>query len=356
MGDTNPTDEDDVFPIDRYPDPVMKYTVEDGEPEIKAVNDAFESMFGPLSSRVPVRTVIERVGISVSDTSREFLDDLDGDDLFLANVETVAANYCARVLPPTGDTDGFVFLIDDAVIDRDASAMYSGSDQGGIEGGTDRSRQNGDRQTRDTEFDVDRVASVLSHDLRNPLDVAKARLRAARETGADEHFDHVEKAHERMERIIEDVLTLSRETRCIDPDETVDLRAVVEEAWETVETGGATLTIADELAKTVADGDRIERLFENLFRNAVEHGEHPAVTVGSLEEAATGLYVADDGPGIPREDRSVIFEPGYSSRDHGTGLGLSIVKRIVESHGWTIELKNQDSGARFEIREMGFRS
>jgi signal transduction histidine kinase len=352
MNSITPTDRDDTFPIDRYPDPIIDYTVDDGVPEVEAVNEAFESAFGPISPGSPVRTIVERAGISTPDASRDFLDHLEGADVRLVNVETAANGYRARVLPPTDGIDGYVFLIDEGSIDRDASRASSGAGRPPHEGNTARSEPKRGGSDWDDEFDIDRVASVLSHDLRNPLDVAKARLRAARETGADEHFDHVEKAHERMERIIEDVLTLSRGAEYIEPDDAIELRTVLESAWETVETGSATLTIADGLPMMVADGDRLERLLENLFRNAVEHGDQPAVTVGALDGTTTGFYVADDGPGIPPEDHSVIFEPGYSSRDHGTGLGLSIVKRIAEAHGWTIDVRNEGSGVRFEIRGM----
>lgn len=352
MDDLNPTDEGGVFPIDRHPDPVINYTIKDGKAKVKATNRAFETVFGPVTPGTSVQTVVERANISIRNTSDEFIDYVEGDDSFIGNVETADNGYQARVLPPTNEARGYIFLIDHETIDRDASAVFSctGRERPGGKNGS--SKPNEGPEDRGGGFDIDRVASVLSHDLRNPLDVAKARLRAARETGVDEHFDHVEKAHGRMERIIEDVLTLSRGAEYIEPDDTVDLQTVVESAWETVETGSATLTITDELPSTVADRDRIERLFENLFRNAVEHGDNPAVTVGSLDDVATGFYVADDGPGIPSEAHSVVFEPGYSSHDHGTGLGLSIVKRIAESHGWTIEVKNKASGARFEVRGM----
>ena len=351
MNGTDPDGRDGAFPIDRYPDPVMRYTVRDGVPAAEAINGAFESAFGPVSSGTPVRAVLGRARVSVSERSRDFLTRLVGEDFFTDGVETVNGRYCVRVLSPTDDTDGFVFFIDREAISGDTSEAGSDADRERLGTKSEDSEREENSRERGTEFDIDRVASVLSHDLRNPLDVAKARLRAARETGADEHFDHVERAHERMERIIEDVLTLSRGPEHIDPDGTTELRAVVESAWETVETGDATLTVKDELPTAVADGDRIERLFENLFRNAVEHGDRPTVTVGTLDGATTGIYVADTGPGIPSGDRSAIFRPGYSSRDRGTGLGLSIVKRIAESHGWTIEAKNS-AGARFEIRGM----
>jgi anti-sigma regulatory factor (Ser/Thr protein kinase) len=356
MNSSNPADREEAFPIDRYPDPVCEYTIEDEGPEVEAINQAFESVFGSVTPGVPVRTIVEQAGISIPDASHEFLDYLEGDDVFLEKVETVNNGYCARILPPIDETHGYILLIDRELINRDDSVSFSHASREPPEGDTDNAKPTKDSSGLDNEFDVNRVASVLSHDLRNPLDVAKARLQATRETGADEHFDHVVRAHERMERIIEDVLTLSRGAEYIEPDDTVDLQTVVESAWATVETGSATLTISDELPTAVADEDRTERLFENLFRNAVEHGNHPAITVGSLNDAGTGVYVTDDGPGIPSGEQSVIFEPGYSSHDHGTGLGLSIVKRIVESHGWTIEVKSENSGARFEIRGMGVRS
>jgi len=105
-----------------------------------------------------------------------------------------------------------------------------------------------------------------------------------------------------------------------------------------------------EVMASVEPREIRRRLFENLFRNAVEHGDGPVVTVGRLDNSECGFYVADDGPGIPSEERENVFEPGYSSHEHGTGLGLSIVKRIAECHDWTVEAKNGCAGGRFEFR------
>jgi signal transduction histidine kinase len=89
-------------------------------------------------------------------------------------------------------------------------------------------------------------------------------------------------------------------------------------------------------------------LFENLFRNAVNHGGgEVTVTIG---EIADGFYVADDGAGIPDDERDDIFEAGYSTADGGTGFGLAIVKEVVEAHGWEIRVTDSEmGGARFEI-------
>jgi signal transduction histidine kinase len=92
-------------------------------------------------------------------------------------------------------------------------------------------------------------------------------------------------------------------------------------------------------------------LFENLIRNAVEHGgADVTVTVGPL---ADGIFIADDGPGIPAEKRADVFASGYTSRENGAGLGLAIVATSAKAHGWGInDADSDDGGARFEITGM----
>jgi signal transduction histidine kinase len=94
-------------------------------------------------------------------------------------------------------------------------------------------------------------------------------------------------------------------------------------------------------------------VFENLFRNAVEHGgEDVTVRVGRAGEDC--IYVEDDGPGIPADDRDAVFEPGHTSATGGTGFGLTIIKRIAEAHGWEITVTDgRDGGARFEFDTTG---
>jgi len=101
-----------------------------------------------------------------------------------------------------------------------------------------------------------------------------------------------------------------------------------------------------------ANPDRLRRLFENLFRNALEHGSPAAtVTVGTLDDVdADGFYVADDGTGIPADAHDSVFDPGYTTADDGTGFGLSIVRRISDAHGWEVDVTgSDDGGARFEF-------
>jgi signal transduction histidine kinase len=199
---------------------------------------------------------------------------------------------------------------------------------------------------------LSQFASIISHDLRNPLNVAQGHVDLLRDEVDNEHLDTVANAHERMENIIEDVLELARHGETIGETEPCDLRLVAEESWATVDTADATLEFGADL-DFEGDRDRLVQLFENLFRNAVEHGgESVTITVGALDDRS-GFFVADDGPGIPAEDREAVFEPGHTTTADGTGFGLAIVKNIVEAHGWTISVTDSESGgARFEIEDI----
>ena len=197
---------------------------------------------------------------------------------------------------------------------------------------------------------LDQFASMISHDLRNPLNVASGRLAIAREECDSEHLEAAATAHARMEELIEEVLTLAQQGQPIDETGTVDLSAVAAQCWKVVETTGAELVTEDDLT-LIADVDRLQQLLENLFRNAIEHGSGDVtIRVGTID-GDDGFYVADDGPGIPPEDREQVFESGYTTADEGTGFGLAIVKEIADAHGWIITItESADGGAQFEIR------
>jgi PAS domain S-box-containing protein len=196
---------------------------------------------------------------------------------------------------------------------------------------------------------LDEFASIVSHDLRNPLNVAEGRVELAQQDCESPHLDGVARAHDRIRGLIEDLLILARQGKSIDEQETVDLASTVDQCWQTVETADASLFVETE--RTVqADANRLRQLLTNLFRNAIEHaGDDVTVTVGDLD-TREGFYVADDGPGIDSGEREAVFETGYSTADEGTGFGLNIVQEIAEAHEWTIEIADSETaGARFEI-------
>jgi PAS domain S-box-containing protein len=204
-----------------------------------------------------------------------------------------------------------------------------------------------ERQVRRKNEQLEEFADIVSHDLRNPLEVATGRLDLARAECETEHHEALGRALDRMEALIDDLLTLAREGTARGDVEPVDLGRTVDRCRETVDTGEATLV--NEAEQTVrADPSRLRQALANLVRNATEHGG-PAVTVrvGDLDG---GFYVADDGPGIPEENRDRVFETGWSDAANGTGLGLGIVRQIAVAHGWEVAVTESDAGgARFEI-------
>ena len=199
---------------------------------------------------------------------------------------------------------------------------------------------------------LENFANVVSHDLRNPLNVATGHLELAREEHDSDNLETVGAAHDRMEVLIADLLVLGQQGEPVGEMEPVDVAALCRDCWASVET--ESLSSHFEVERTIrADASRLKQIFENLFRNAVEHGgDDVTVTVGGL---ADGFYVEDDGPGIPESKRGDIFKVSYSTTDEGTGYGLSILEEIVEAHGWNIVVREgTDGGARFEITGVEF--
>ena len=234
--------------------------------------------------------------------------------------------------------------------------------------GTDISEQKQrERELERQNERLDAFASVVSHDLRNPLNVAQGRLDLAREECDNDNLDVVSDAHDRMSALIDDLLTLSRQGEPVGATEPVDLGSVSKGCWGTVSTTDASLHVETE-RRIRADPSRLRQLFENLYRNSAEHGStsnqtesddsvahagpEVTVTVGDIE---TGFYVEDDGPGIPETDRDEVFDAGYSTTETGTGFGLRIVKEVAEAHGWEVAVtEGADGGARFEITGVTF--
>lgn len=199
---------------------------------------------------------------------------------------------------------------------------------------------------------LDSFAGRLAHELRNPLTVISSRLALARETGDEEHFDHLERSLNRMERLIDDLLVLARGGEVHIDTRSVNLGTMATVCWEVIRSPNADVEIETD-TRLLADENRLRQLLENLFRNAVEHaGEDTTVVVGDLED---GFFVEDDGGGIPEGEREMMFEQGATDLAHGTGLGLTIVRKVAHIHGWSVAVTDStDGGARFEFRDVRF--
>jgi two-component system phosphate regulon sensor histidine kinase PhoR len=217
----------------------------------------------------------------------------------------------------------------------------------------------------------DFVANV-SHELRTPLTAIRGYVEALSEedsTAEDrrQFLDVIGRHTRRMERLVKDLLRLAR----LDAgQETLELAAcdtrallsgVVADVSSAAEARGQRVdVVVARGAETVrADPAKLHDAVRNLAANAIAYAPEQSTIRIEATPAATGrvaIAVADEGPGIPEDDLSRVFERFYRvdksrARDPGgTGLGLAIVKHLVELHGGTVRAENgAERGARFTI-------
>jgi signal transduction histidine kinase len=212
---------------------------------------------------------------------------------------------------------------------------------------------------RQSERLKDEVLALVSHELRTPLTSVVGYVDLVLD-GPDElspdvrrFLEVVERNARRLLRLVSDLLFVAQaEAGLLELGRTeVDLGAIASDAVEAArpeaERAGATLVLEAEPVRTfIGDRDRCAQVLDNLISNAVKfagEGGHIQVTVAERDEAAV-LEVADDGPGIPVEERATVFERFARASDAttravpGAGLGLTVAKTIVEGHGGTIEV------------------
>jgi signal transduction histidine kinase len=193
---------------------------------------------------------------------------------------------------------------------------------------------------------LETVLEVLRHDLRNPLNIIDGYAELlGTELDDSDAVSAIREAAVRIAEITEATLTFS-EAGALTAVEPVSVDELARTAWQSVDTMEATLTTED--ARLVL-GDRrlLLQLFQNLFRNAVEHGGSTChVRVGGCSD---GFFVEDDGPGIPASLREKVLQADYSTQGTG-GLGLAIVQAVVRAHGGSLRItKPAGGGTRFEI-------
>ena len=292
--------------------------------------------------------------------SREQLLSMHPEDIHPNDVERVREEFISRVYEEgSGFTDDLTCLTKNG---EEVPTEISGAALDPGEDGTDPTRMVAmlrdvsDRVEHRLALEekierLDRFASIVSHDLRNPLSIIQGRLTLARETGDPVHFDAIEEAVDRMDEMLSELLQLTRKGDIIGDRTFVELETLARQAWPERETDTGTLEI--ESSRVIsADRGRVCELFENLFENALEHaGTDVTVSIGTIETADdSGFYIEDDGVGIPTDERDTVFEWGHTTTTEGTGFGLAIVAEIVDAHGWEIDVcEAATGGTRFEI-------
>lgn len=203
--------------------------------------------------------------------------------------------------------------------------------------------------------------SDVSHDLRNPLTGLQLRLEEALsdpQTDAKEVLHSVLRDAQRLNDLVCDLLELTRlDAHKSPPSESVDLGVMVSEELKRHVLKHQALSCPDPGAVVFASRVRLNRLLANLLTNADRHASREIRVTVEAEPPDAVLEVADDGPGVPLEERELVFERFHRSEEAsrrdpgGTGLGLPISREIAEFYGGSLTLADDPSGgARFVLR------
>jgi PAS domain S-box-containing protein len=350
--------------------------ITDTDGRIEYVNPAFESVTGYSRDEALGETpALLNSGRHDDEFYRDLWETIKAGDIWEGELVNERSNgeqyYIRQTIAPVTDADGDIEQF--VAVNTDITES--------------KQRQYQIKRERDR---LEEFTQTIAHDLRNPLTIALSQAEAALHGDdlPDGALRRVIDALERMETLVSEALLLSKQGQTIDQPQSVSLAETATRAWSLVDAPNATLEIADDLDDWSLEGDetRLCTVFENLFRNAVEHGKSDDTAVTDAPEDATdnettqsvsspdrnaggdgtgssaltvrvgrlddreGFFVVDDGAGISTTDRTRVFDTGFTTAEDGTGFGLAIVTQIVKAHDWVIDLvESADGGARFEI-------
>jgi signal transduction histidine kinase len=204
---------------------------------------------------------------------------------------------------------------------------------------------------RDRLLALGRLSTVIAHEVRNPLMIIKATLRALRPgasaTEIGEAAADIDEQTARLNRIVNDVLDFARPQR-LDLTE-ADLAAICRDAAATAEAGqpGPPVRVAAAALVVTTDPDRLRAALVNVLSNARQAvlgaggetaGEPVVLAADVAPEGSVRIRITDRGPGIDPAYLPHVFEPYFTTRRGGTGLGLPIARNIVESLGGRITM------------------
>ncbi|NHN58870.1 MULTISPECIES: PAS domain-containing sensor histidine kinase [Halorussus] len=318
--------------------------VKDEDNRFTLVNDTYAEMVGHSPEELVGRDSSFLVSEEVMEAAEEIYRDLRaGDDV----TETVEATM------ETPDGETIETEASFAVIPRDDEHERVGV----VRDVTDRKER--ERRLERQNERLESFASMLAHELRNPVTIGQIYSQQLPADADDEAVDYVTDAFDRIDDVIDVLLVLARGQDAVGDAGPVRLDAAAREAWGAVDSTAGTLAVSTDRVVR-ANETYLRHFLENLFENAIEHGTDDrsdadvTVTVG---DAPDGFYVADDGVGVPAEDRDAVFEAGYTTAasSGGTGVGLTFVRELADVYDWECSLTESEAGgARFEFSSVTF--
>ncbi len=199
---------------------------------------------------------------------------------------------------------------------------------------------------QDQKNELSELASVMRHDLMNYLHNIMGYAEILEMKTQDDHREFSKKIRRNAVHI-QELLTRSYELaeagKIIEKKESVELDKVIEEIGKM--TIPETITFSKDTLPTVScDKEKVTQIFQNLFKNAVIHGNPSFIQIGCSKEnnEEDRISVSNDGNLIPEEIQEKVFERGFTTSKGGSGLGLYITKKLCIAHHWKISLEVTD--------------
>jgi PAS domain S-box-containing protein len=208
---------------------------------------------------------------------------------------------------------------------------------------------------------LDVLNQVLRHDIRNDLQLVLAYADMLADEVDDDHAEHVERIRDSADHAVELTKTARDLSEVMLRDQTdhhaVALRSALETELDDFRTAfpGAAITVDETIPSvSVRGNDMLGSVFRNLLKNAVQHNDKPVpeVTVtATADEDTVEIRVADNGPGVPDNQKDDIFGKGEKGLESsGTGMGLYLVQTLTESAGGSVHVEDNDpEGAVFVV-------
>ncbi len=205
-----------------------------------------------------------------------------------------------------------------------------------------------------------RLAAALAHEIRNPLGSIAGSIELLRTGGTLSQQDQdlcgiIQRETARLNDLINDMLDLSRPR--VPSKQPLDIASLARDVVALASQSGRGADVKvryegpDKLEIT-ADPAQMRQVVWNLLRNAVQASSAGDEVTVSLtpERDHVLLAIADHGPGISPEARDRLFDAFFTTRSHGVGIGLAVVKRILDDHGFTVEVDTSEpTGTTFRV-------
>lgn len=202
---------------------------------------------------------------------------------------------------------------------------------------------------------IGEIAAEVAHELRNALQVVSANVYLARQNlaASEPHLAKIERSARLAHGIVDDLMALARGEPA--HAEAVPFADILMLSREMLPEPGADFedAVTPRDLQVRAHAGLASRLLHALYENAIRASSprRPRIDTRATRDDGDSVVieVADDGPGVPEEIASTLFEPLVTARPGGTGLGLALARRIADAHGGTIELVPTTHGATFRI-------